>query len=65
MGRTAGVKLPAGSRDFSLVHRVQTGSEADPASYSVGTVGVKRPRLEADYSPTSTAEVENVGAIHA
>jgi len=41
--------------NFPLHHRFQIGSEADPASYSMGTgdsfPGVKRPGREAD-SPT-------------
>jgi hypothetical protein len=34
-----GVRVPAGTGNFSLHHRVQTGSEAHPASYSMGTRG--------------------------
>jgi hypothetical protein len=37
---------------------VQTGSGAYPASYPMGT-GVKRPGLEADYSPQTSADVKN------
>jgi hypothetical protein len=37
---------PAGARDFSLLHRIQTGSGAHPASYPVGTgdpfLGIKK-----------------------
>jgi hypothetical protein len=33
------VQFPAGVRDCSLLHSVQTGSGAHPASYSVGTMG--------------------------
>jgi hypothetical protein len=32
-----GVRVPAGTGNFSLHHRVQTGSGAHPASYPVGT----------------------------
>jgi hypothetical protein len=32
-----GVPFLAGARDFSLFHGVETGSEAHPASYPVGT----------------------------
>jgi hypothetical protein len=32
-------RFPAGSGNFSLHHRVQTGSEAHPASYRMGTGG--------------------------
>lgn len=31
-----GVQFPARSRDFSLLHSVQTGSQANPTSYSMG-----------------------------
>jgi hypothetical protein len=33
----AGVRFPVGTGDFSLLHRVQTGSETNPASYPMGT----------------------------
>jgi hypothetical protein len=40
-----GVLFPAGVRDFSLLHSVQTGSSTHPASYPVGkgtlSLGVK------------------------
>jgi hypothetical protein len=52
------VRFPAGAGNFSLHHRVQNGSGAHPASYSVGTMGVKRPGREADHSPPSSAEVK-------
>jgi hypothetical protein len=41
MGWTAGVRFPAGARDFSLLHSVETGSDAHPASYPMGTGGCK------------------------
>jgi hypothetical protein len=48
----SGVRIPAGSGNFSLHHCVQTGSEAHPASYPMGTrgffPGVRRPEREAD-----------------
>jgi hypothetical protein len=57
------VRFPAGVGNFSLHHRIQTGSGAHPASYSKGTgdlsLGVKRPGREADHSPPSSAEVKN------
>jgi hypothetical protein len=47
---------------FSLLHVVQTGSGAHPASYPVDTEGsssgVKRPELETDHSPPTSAEVK-------
>jgi hypothetical protein len=37
--RMIGIRLPGGTGNFSLRHRVQTGSEAHPASYPMGTWG--------------------------
>jgi hypothetical protein len=37
--RGSRVRFPAGTGNFSLNHRVQTGSGAHPASYPMGTVG--------------------------
>jgi hypothetical protein len=37
--RGAGVRFPAGAGNFSLHHRVQTGSGAHPAFYPMGTGG--------------------------
>jgi len=34
-----GARVPAGAGNFSLYHSVQTGSEAHPASYPMGTTG--------------------------
>jgi hypothetical protein len=34
-----GVRVPAGNENFSLHHRVQTGSRHHPASYPMGTRG--------------------------
>jgi hypothetical protein len=61
--RGSRVQFSAGAENFSLHHRVQRGSGAHPASYPMGTgtlsLGVKRPRREADHSPPSSAEVKN------
>jgi hypothetical protein len=57
----AGVQYPAGARDFSLVHSVETGSGAHPA-YPMGTKA-SFPGGKADHSPPSSAEVETGGAI--
>jgi hypothetical protein len=35
----AGVRFPVGTTDFSLLHSLQIGSEAHPASYPMGTGG--------------------------
>jgi hypothetical protein len=62
--RAIEVRSSAGAEDFSSSLCVQTGSGAHPASCSVGTVvlspgGKERPRLDADHSPPSSAEVVN------
>jgi hypothetical protein len=66
----SGVRVPAGVRNFSSHHRVQTGSGAHPASYTMDTRGffpggggVKLPLREADHSPQSSAEVRMRGII--
>jgi hypothetical protein len=61
--RGSRVRLPAGAGNFSLLHRVQNGSGAHPASYLMSTrgsfPGSKVAGREVDYSPPSSAEVEN------
>jgi hypothetical protein len=58
-GWTIGVRSPAGAKDFSSSPCVQTGSEAHPASYPMGTErGKARPGREADHSLPSSAEVK-------
>jgi hypothetical protein len=56
------VRVTAAAGNFYLDHRIQTDSGAHPASYPVVPgalyVGVKMPRLEADHSPRSSAEVQ-------
>jgi hypothetical protein len=37
--RMIGVRFPTGDGNFSLHHRIQTGSGAHPPSYPVGTGG--------------------------
>jgi hypothetical protein len=61
--RAIGVRSPAGAKDFSSVLCVQTGSEAHPASCTMGTGGPfhggkGRPGRDADHSPPSSAEVK-------
>jgi hypothetical protein len=62
-GRSSRVRFPAGAGNFSLHHRVQNGSGAHPASYSMGTrvsfPGGKAAGREADHSPPCSAEVKN------
>jgi hypothetical protein len=61
----SGVRVPEGAGNFSLHHRVQTGSGAHPVSYPMGTtpgafsLEVKRLGREADHPPPSTSEVKN------
>jgi hypothetical protein len=56
------VRVPAVAGNFSLHHRIQTGSGAHPASYRMVqgdlALGVKWPGREADHSPPSSSEVE-------
>jgi hypothetical protein len=58
------VRSPAGAKDFSSSHCVQTGSGAHPASCTMDTGGPfpgskERPGRDADHSPLSSAEVVN------
>jgi hypothetical protein len=50
-------------KKFFSSRKVQTGSGAHPASYSMDTGilfrGIQRPGREADHSPPSSAEVRN------
>jgi hypothetical protein len=62
--RAIGVRSPAEAKDFSSDLCVQTGSEAYPASCTMGTggpfPGVKaRSGRDSDDSPPSSAEVKN------
>jgi hypothetical protein len=57
--RAIEVRSPAGANDFSSILCVQTGSEAHPASCTMGIGGNARPRRDADHSPPSSAEVVN------
>jgi hypothetical protein len=62
--RAIGVRSPAGVKDFSSNLCVQTGSEAHPASCSMGIGGPfpggkARPGREADHSPPFNTEVKN------
>jgi hypothetical protein len=58
-----GVRVLAGAGNFSLHHRVQTGSGATqpPIQWVPGAVslGLKRPGREADHSPPSSAKFRN------
>jgi hypothetical protein len=61
------VRFRAGTRDFSLLHSVQTASEVYPASYPKATGALspklKKPGRESDHSPPSNVEVNNGGAL--
>jgi hypothetical protein len=59
-----GVRSPVRTKDFSSNLCVQTGSEAQPASCTMGTRGPfpgakARPGRDADHSLPSSAEFEN------
>jgi hypothetical protein len=60
-------RIPAENGNYSLHHRVQTGSETHSTSYPMGTgdslPGVKRPWSESDHSLPSSAEVKNAWGI--
>jgi hypothetical protein len=64
-GRRIGVHFPKRARNFSLLHNIQPGSGAYPASYTVSTrgrvsfPGAKWIGHEADHSFSSSAEVKN------
>jgi hypothetical protein len=45
MDWSAGVWFRAGARNFSLLHSVQTGCGAHPASYPMGTAGVVKGKV--------------------
>jgi hypothetical protein len=53
MSWTGGVQFLAGARHFSVLHSIQTGSKAHPASYPKGigalSPGVQQPGHEADH----------------
>jgi hypothetical protein len=57
-----GIRVLKKSKEFSLLHIVETGSGAHSASYSMSTEssfsGVKRQGREADHSTTTSAEVK-------
>jgi hypothetical protein len=60
--RAVGVQVPAGAGNFFLHHHIQTGSGPSkfPSQWVRGplSLGVKRPRQEADHSPPSSAKVK-------
>jgi hypothetical protein len=64
----SGAQVLTGALNFSLHHRVQTGSETQLASYPASTRGsfprVKRPGREHDHSPPSSAEVKEGVELH-
>jgi hypothetical protein len=56
-------------RNLSLFHSVQTGSGAQPISYSINIgdpfTRIKRLGRETDHSLPSSAEIENLGSNNA
>jgi hypothetical protein len=61
------IHFPADAAHSSGLHKVQTDSGPNPATYTIGTGAVspwvKLPGREAKHSPPSNAEVKNGGAI--
>jgi hypothetical protein len=61
------VRFSAGSRDFTLFHSIQIGFGVQGVSYPIGSggyfPGVKLTGSEANHSPPSCAEVDNVETI--
>jgi hypothetical protein len=57
--------IPGRSRVFSIASRPTLGPTQPPIQWVPGALSrlVKRQGREADYSPPSSAEVKNVGAI--
>jgi hypothetical protein len=53
----------AGAGNFSLHHRLENGSGAHSASFTMIpgalSLGIKRPGREADHSPPTSVEVKN------
>jgi hypothetical protein len=62
MGWMIAGSSPAGAGNFSINHRVRTGSGTHPVSYPMGnmgfSLGIKQLGREADYSPSFSAEVK-------
>ena len=56
------VRIPVVAKNFSLLHNVQTGPEAHPASYAMGTgffPGARRLESKVHHSPPYNAEIKN------
>jgi len=60
--REIAIRFPAGVWDLSLLHSAQSGNGSHQASLSGCqeslSLRVKRPRLEAEHSPLSSAEIQ-------
>jgi hypothetical protein len=67
MFSAAGVRFRTGGKRFSLLQRVQTGSEIHAAHFLAGASyflpGVKHPRDEIDHSSPTSVEIKNDGAV--
>ena len=63
--RRSGVRIPAGTADFSHLQKVQADPGPHPASYSVVTGGyfLRDKKAEADHLLPSSVEVMKSGAI--
>jgi hypothetical protein len=68
LGWKAGVGFPPEARDISQLHNALTDSGAHTASYPKHVRAVfseiKWPRREANHTPSSSAEVKNIGDTH-
>jgi hypothetical protein len=62
MGWMAMVQFLVGTKKISLLHSIQTSSEAHPASYPAGTGGLSL-RYDANHSLPSSAQVKNDAAV--
>ena len=62
------VRISVAARVFSLLRKVQNGSETQPVSYSVCTGvlsrGVRQPGREVNQSPPGSAEVKNECSLY-
>lgn len=58
---------PGKENKFSVLHSVETGFAAHPASYAMNTgafpPGIKRLKVESDHSPPSSAEFKRDGVV--
>jgi hypothetical protein len=63
MGWTAGVRFPAGARDFSLHHNIQTPCLTQPPSQFVQRNLIQRPQRKSGHLFQSRMYVNNAGTF--